>query len=74
MGYGDFGAVTVGELLMTLVWMIFGVGFYSFVIGSLTSIIANDTMNTENLYNRLKALEEFAKKTKLPEDLHFKIR
>jgi len=63
VGYGDFGAVTVAELILTLIWMIFGVGFYSFVIGNLTSIIANENANTENLYNKLKALEEFAKKT-----------
>jgi len=74
VGYGDFGAVTTAELLLSLVWMIFGVGFYSFVIGNLTSIIANENANSETLYNKLKALEEFAKKTKLPEDLHFKIK
>lgn len=83
VGFGDFGAFTVAELFICIIWMIFGVGFYSFVIGNLTSIIANENANSENLYvirfanifqNKLKALEEFAKKTKLPEELHFKIR
>ncbi|CDW91576.1 cation channel family protein [Stylonychia lemnae] len=74
VGFGDFGARTVSELFLCIVWMIFGVGFYSFVIGNLTSIIANENANSENLYNKLKALEEFAKKTNLPEELHFKIR
>ena len=74
MGYGDFGAQTVSELVLTFIWMIFGVSFYAYVIGNLTSIIANENDNAENLYNRLKALEEFAKKTKLPEDLLFKIK
>ena len=54
--------------------MVFGVGFYSFVIGNMTSIIANESANSENLYNKLKSLEEFAKKTKLPQQLHYKIR
>src|SRR5688572_27219034 len=40
VGYGDFPVNTVGELILSLVWMVFGVGFYSFVIGNLTSIIA----------------------------------
>ena len=66
MGYGDFGAQTVSELFLSLIWMVFGVGFYSFVIGNMTSIIANENANSENLYNKLKSLEEFAKKTKLP--------
>lgn len=74
VGYGDFGAITEAELFLSVFWMIFGVGFYSFVIGNLTSIIANANANSENLYNKLKALEEFAKKTKLPEELHFKIK
>ena len=74
MGFGDFGARTVAELFLSVIWMIYGVGFYSVVIGNLTSIIANETANSENLYNKLKALEEFAKKTNLPEELHFKIR
>lgn len=35
---------------MSIVWMIYGVGFYSVIIGNLTSLIANDTANSENLY------------------------
>jgi uncharacterized membrane protein YwzB len=50
VGYGDFGANTVAELFLNVVWMVFGVGFYSFVIGNLTSIIANENANSENLY------------------------
>jgi hypothetical protein len=50
VGFGDFGANTVAELYLSLVWMIFGVGFYSFVIGNMTSIIANENANSENLY------------------------
>lgn len=50
VGFGDFGAITVAELFLCICWMIFGVGFYSFVIGNLTSIIANENANSENLY------------------------
>ena len=52
VGFGDFGADNTSELFLSLVWMIFGVGFYSFVIGNLTSIIASDNANSENLYVR----------------------
>jgi len=41
VGYGDIGAGTTTELFLNILWMVFGVGFYSFVIGNLTSIIAN---------------------------------
>jgi voltage-gated potassium channel Kch len=40
VGYGDIGAITVGEKILSLIWMFFGVGFYSFTIGNLSSIIA----------------------------------
>ncbi len=53
VGFGDFGARTVAELFLSVVWMIYGVGFYSVVIGNLTSIIANETANSENLYVRI---------------------
>jgi len=39
VGYGDVHAVTTLEKVMSLIWMIFGVGFYSFTIGNLSSII-----------------------------------
>ena len=30
VGYGDFGAKTTSEILLSLFWMLFGVSFYSF--------------------------------------------
>ena len=41
VGFGDIPAVTVSERVLALFWMIFGVGFYSFTVGNLTSIIAS---------------------------------
>ena len=74
VGYGDFGAKTTAELLLSLFWMLFGVSFYSFVIGNLTSIIASDAINSQSLHDKVKALEEFAHKTKLNNNLVFKIK
>ena len=39
VGYGDISAHTNLEICLSLAWMIFGVGFYSFTIGNLSSII-----------------------------------
>jgi hypothetical protein len=50
VGFGEFGAFSTTELLMSIVWMIYGVGFYSVIIGNLTSMIANQTANSENLF------------------------
>ena len=39
VGYGDIAAITTGEKLYAIFWMIIGVGFYSFTIGNLASIV-----------------------------------
>ena len=41
VGFGDIPAVTVFERVLALFWMIFGVGFYSFTIGNISSIISS---------------------------------
>ena len=70
VGYGDFGAYNVWEILVTCIWMFIGVAFYSFVVGSLTSVITAVQSQQENLVSKLKALEEFATETRLDHDLH----
>lgn len=41
VGYGDINAETPGERVLAIIWMIVGVGFYSFTIGNLSSILAD---------------------------------
>ena len=41
VGYGEIGAVTGAEQVTALIWMVVGVGFYSFTIGNLSSIISD---------------------------------
>ena len=41
VGYGEIGAVTGAEQITALIWMLVGVGFYSFTIGNLSSIISD---------------------------------
>lgn len=50
VGFGEFGAETYAELIMSVIWMLSGVSFYSVIIGNLTSMIANETANSENLF------------------------
>ena len=52
MGFGEFGAYTYAELILSIFWMSYGCGFYSIIIGNLTSMIANETANSENLFVR----------------------
>lgn len=41
VGYGDINAKTVLEKLIAMIWMIFGLFFFSFTISSLSSMLAN---------------------------------
>jgi hypothetical protein len=41
VGFGNIHAVTIPEKIISIIWMIFGVGFYSFTIGNLSQIIAS---------------------------------
>ena len=52
VGFGEFGAYTYAELILSIFWMSYGCGFYSIIIGNLTSMIANETANSENLFVR----------------------
>lgn len=63
VGYGDFGAYNSLEILTTCIWMFIGVLFYTFVVGSMTSIITLQEDNDQMLAARIMALEELAKES-----------
>ena len=52
-------ARTYYEFTIALIWMIFGVSFYSLMVGSVTSQIAESAKDTENLNYKLKALDNY---------------
>jgi CRP-like cAMP-binding protein len=74
VGYGDFGAYNFNEILVTCIWMFIGVAFYSFVVGSLTSVITDIQSQEDNLIAKLKALDEFARDTNLDKELHKRVQ
>ena len=49
VGFGDINAYTVTEKITAIVWMISGIGFYSFTIGNLSQIIASIDIRQEIL-------------------------
>lgn len=55
-------------------WMMFGVSFYSFLVGSITSILAAATRDTDTLQSKLRHLEEFANASGIEDELYIKIR
>lgn len=72
VGYGDFGVGNTTELWMSIIMMIFGVAVYSFVLGNIQSIIIKKDEDTEDLVNKLKALETFKKRNKSLKESDYK--
>ena len=54
--------------------MLFGVYFISFVIGSLTAMLSNIDTKESILMNKLNAITEFAKETRMKKHILKKIR
>eukprot|EP01017_Pseudomicrothorax_dubius_P021634 TRINITY_DN2328_c0_g2_i4.p1 TRINITY_DN2328_c0_g2~~TRINITY_DN2328_c0_g2_i4.p1 ORF type:complete len:833 (+),score=237.86 TRINITY_DN2328_c0_g2_i4:185-2683(+) len=73
VGYGDLPAGTTAERTLAIFWMIFGVGFYSFTIGNIASILANLDKRASMLKLKIDSFNDFAIKVKLPNELRQKI-
>lgn len=46
VGFGDINAKTLPERIFAIIWMIFGIGFYSYTIGNMTTLIASTNNNS----------------------------
>jgi CRP-like cAMP-binding protein len=69
IGYGDIVPLMTTERVLCLIWLVFGVSFYSYAISNLSVIFYN--MNTRENYIKRKEeyLKEFAHNVKLPKAL-----
>lgn len=74
VGYGDIVPVSSVEKLVAMVWMLFGVCFFSFAVSYLTNLINSLNIKDSILNEKLAAIEEFADEAKLDKDLRFRLR
>lgn len=74
VGYGDVVGATSEERMFSFAWMVFGVAFYSFTIGNLQAIISTIDVKAANLSTKLQVLSNFAKRSRLPDELTAKIK
>lgn len=74
VGYGDINAYTQLEMAIAIIWMVIGVGFYSFTIGSLSSFLTSIDTRESVLASKMAAIHEFAKETGISQDSKVKIR
>lgn len=73
VGYGDIGAQTLTERIFAIMWMIIGVGFYSFAIGNVGTILSNMDRRLSELKNKMNIFNDFTLKVHLPIFLKEKI-
>lgn len=73
VGYGDISAYTEFEMIVAIFWMLFGAGFYSYTIGSLSSFLSTIDTRESILNEKLAAANAFVKDTGISEQCKKKI-
>lgn len=74
VGYGDISAGNPFEQILCIFWMIAGVGFYSFTIGSLSSFLSEIDTRDSILSSKLAVVHEFSKESGISSECKQKIR
>jgi CRP-like cAMP-binding protein len=74
VGYGDIIPSTVTEKIVAIGWMLFGVFFFSFVVGSIANMINSADTKRNMLISKLAAIDEFAAECNLSKDLRYRLR
>jgi CRP-like cAMP-binding protein len=73
VGYGDVHAFTDYELLFSIAWMLFGVAFYSFMIGIISSFFQIRETKASLVTKRVQKLERIALTMKISPNLEEKM-
>jgi len=53
LGYGDIAPFTTSEMIYSCIWMLFGVGFFSFMLGKLTSVLSSIDKKTVSYIQKI---------------------
>lgn len=69
VGFGDISPLTVGETILVILWILFGIAFYSFFLGTVSSILSSYDQRMSELADRMMKIEEFSKECGLSDDL-----
>jgi hyperpolarization activated cyclic nucleotide-gated potassium channel 1 len=74
VGYGDIVGTTDMERVVSIIWMILGIGFYSFAIGALSSVLTILDNRNNELQVKLNAVEQMARVISINPDLKRRLR
>ncbi|KAG8055625.1 hypothetical protein GUJ93_ZPchr0001g31662 [Zizania palustris] len=67
VGYGDLHAANTGEMLFTIVFMLFNMGLTSYIIGNITNLVVHEAANTFKMRDMVQRVSVFGSTNKLPE-------
>lgn len=74
VGYGDIHAFTEVEMVVCIIAMAVGVGVYSMIISSITSLLSSIDLREAEIANKVKAAEDFGEEAGLSRETINKIR
>lgn len=66
VGFGDIAAKSLIERIFAIMWMIIGVGFYSYAIGNVGTILSNMDRRLSELKDKMNIFNDFCLKVSLP--------
>lgn len=64
----------VGEIIVTIMWMIVGVGLYSYTIGLLASVLSHIDYKAHNLSRKKAIMNEFCNEKNIKKALKDKLK
>lgn len=74
VGYGDISSTTNSEKVIAIMWMVFGLYFFSFTIGSLSSMLSNMETKENALIGKLAVVDEFSREANLTKNFRQRLR
>ena len=69
VGFGDISAYTITEMIICMILMLFGIFFYSFLVGTLSSLISSIDAKAIRVSAKLDFLDKFCKENFIPENV-----
>ncbi|XP_078434504.1 potassium transport 2/3 isoform X2 [Wolffia australiana] len=73
VGYGDLHAVNTREMIYTVCFMLFNLGFTSYLIGNMTNLVAAGSRRTMRFRDSVRAAVNFGGRNRLPQRLREQI-
>mgnify|MGYP001133809363 CR=1 FL=1 len=69
VGFGDIHAYTTSEMIICILWMLFGIVVYSYLISNLTSVLSSIDAKQSKINEKVTQIERFCKEFDVSADI-----